>query len=246
MRAIAFSRDGKRLAAAGGLPARKGEVKIWDVAAQKAIATISGHSDASTPWRFSPDGAQLRDRRLRPARSSCGMPRPAKEIRTLRDHIDAIYALAFMPDGKRMVTGAADRSVKIWDVASGERLYTLSESTDAVNTDRALARRQARRGGRCRQDDPHLATGRQGRHAGEHADRARRRDPEAGVVAGRKVHRHRRRPTARCKLFGRGSDRGPRTISKLPDWAFGLRVRSRQASLAAGFFNGQLEVYDVR
>ena len=46
MRAIAFSRDGSRLAAAGGLPARKGEVKIWDVATQKEITTIAGHSDA--------------------------------------------------------------------------------------------------------------------------------------------------------------------------------------------------------
>src|ERR1700687_3744820 len=34
VRALAFSRDGKWLAAAGGLPARSGEVKIWDVAAQ--------------------------------------------------------------------------------------------------------------------------------------------------------------------------------------------------------------------
>src|SRR3954463_5663183 len=46
VRSIAFSRDGSRLAAAGGLPARKGEVKIWDVATQKELATISGHSDA--------------------------------------------------------------------------------------------------------------------------------------------------------------------------------------------------------
>src|SRR4051794_40780607 len=46
VRSIAFTRDGTRLAAAGGLPARKGEVKIWDVANQKEIATIAGHSDA--------------------------------------------------------------------------------------------------------------------------------------------------------------------------------------------------------
>ena len=32
VRAIAFSRDGRLLAAAGGLPARSGEVLVWDVA----------------------------------------------------------------------------------------------------------------------------------------------------------------------------------------------------------------------
>ena len=129
MRAIAFSRDGKRLAAAGGLPARKGEVKIWDVAAQTELATIAGHSDCIYAVAFSPDGAQLAtasyDRLIKLWDVATG-----KEIRTLSDHIDAIYALAFTPDGKRLVTGAADRSVKVWDVATGERLYTLSESTD--------------------------------------------------------------------------------------------------------------------
>src|SRR5438270_968837 len=59
VRAVAYSRDGSKLAAAGGLPARKGEVKIWDAAAGKEIATISGHSDAIYAAAFSPDGKQL-------------------------------------------------------------------------------------------------------------------------------------------------------------------------------------------
>src|SRR4051794_25700581 len=45
VRALAFSADGKLLATAGGLPARKGEVLIWDLATQKVKVTISGHSD---------------------------------------------------------------------------------------------------------------------------------------------------------------------------------------------------------
>src|ERR1700727_1782153 len=45
VRSVAFSHDGKLLAAAGGLPARKGEVKIWNVATQTVVATIAGHAD---------------------------------------------------------------------------------------------------------------------------------------------------------------------------------------------------------
>src|ERR1700730_3179952 len=58
VRAVAFSRDGKLLAAAGGLPARKGEVKIWDLAT-KTAKTITGHADCIYAVAFSPDGASL-------------------------------------------------------------------------------------------------------------------------------------------------------------------------------------------
>jgi len=59
VRAVAFSRDGKLLAAAGGLPARRGEVKIWDVATHALSVTITGHSDCIYATAFSPDGAML-------------------------------------------------------------------------------------------------------------------------------------------------------------------------------------------
>ena len=48
------------------------------------------------------------------------------------------------------------------------------------------------------------------------------------------------------RLF-RARDLGEvRTFPKLPDWAFGLEFAPDSKSLAAGFFNGQLEVYDAR
>ena len=33
-----------------------------------------------------------------------------------------------------LISGAADRTLKVWDVASGERLYTMSEPLDGLNT----------------------------------------------------------------------------------------------------------------
>lgn len=133
VRAVAFSRDGKLLGAAGGLPARSGELKIWDVDKHVALQTISGHTDCIYAVEFAPDSKTIAtasyDKLIKLWDVATG-----KEIRTLKDHIDAVYALAFTPDGQRLVSASADRGVKVWDVASGERLYTLSDATDGLNT----------------------------------------------------------------------------------------------------------------
>jgi len=133
VRAIAFSRDGKLLAAAGGLPARSGEVLIWDVEQRKLLHTIHGHVDCIYGVAFSPDGQSIATASYDKLVKLFDIA-SEKEIRTYKDHIDAVYAVAFTPDGKRLVSGAADRTIKIWNVASGDRLYTLSEPQDGINT----------------------------------------------------------------------------------------------------------------
>ncbi|HXM42688.1 MAG TPA: c-type cytochrome domain-containing protein [Bryobacteraceae bacterium] len=133
VRAVAFSPDGKLLAAAGGLPARAGEVKIWDVEKRAVLRTIAGHTDCIYAVAFAPDGKSVATAGYDKLIKLWDVDR-GKEIRTLKDHIDAVYALAFTPDGKRLVSASADRGVKVWDVASGERIYTLTEATDGLNT----------------------------------------------------------------------------------------------------------------
>ena len=55
VRAVAFSRDAKLLAAAGGVAAKKGEVKIWDLAKREVLVTIAGHADSIYGAAFSSD-----------------------------------------------------------------------------------------------------------------------------------------------------------------------------------------------
>jgi WD40 repeat protein len=133
VRAVAFSKDGAWLAAAGGLPGQKGEVKLWNVAAKTNPVTINGHKDCIYAVAFSPDGKMVAtasyDKMIYLWDTATG-----QQIRPLKDHIDAIYSLAFSPDGTRLLSASADRSVKVWDPATGERLFTLSEPTDALQT----------------------------------------------------------------------------------------------------------------
>ena len=133
VRSIAFSRDGKKLAAAGGEPQREGEVKIWDLASFRLISTLKGHKDCIYSVAWSPDGKVIAtgsyDKMVKLWDVASG-----KELRNLQDHIDAVFAVAFSPDGRRLASASQDRTVKIWDVATGKRLYTLSDASDGLTS----------------------------------------------------------------------------------------------------------------
>ena len=53
---LRFSPDGKRLAVTGGLPARLGEVQVWDVAKRKLTLSVPVTFDTVYGASWSPDG----------------------------------------------------------------------------------------------------------------------------------------------------------------------------------------------
>lgn len=133
VRSITFSPDAKYLAAAGGLPQREGEIKIWDIASHQLVRTLRGHKDCIYSVAWSRDGKLLAsgsyDRMVKLWDASTG-----SVLRNLQDHIDAVFAVAFSPDGKHLASASQDRTVKIWDITSGQRLFTLSDASDGLTS----------------------------------------------------------------------------------------------------------------
>ena len=53
-------------------------------------------------------------------------------MRTLTGHTQTIVPVAFSPDGRTLASGSGDKTVKLWDPASGQLLRTLTGHTNAV------------------------------------------------------------------------------------------------------------------
>ncbi len=51
---------------------------------------------------------------------------------TLTGHTNAVVSVVFSPDGKQIISGSWDGSVKVWDAENGKELRTLKGSMEAV------------------------------------------------------------------------------------------------------------------
>jgi WD40 repeat protein len=57
-----------------------------------------------------------------------------RETLTLKGHADWVTSVSFSPDGKRIVSGSFDRTVKVWDAQTGEELLTLKGHSGNVRS----------------------------------------------------------------------------------------------------------------
>jgi WD40 repeat protein len=51
---------------------------------------------------------------------------------TLSGHTDRVFSVAFSPDGRLLASGSSDKTIKLWDVATGSLVRTLSGHTWSV------------------------------------------------------------------------------------------------------------------
>ncbi|HJT34754.1 MAG TPA: hypothetical protein VJ783_22190, partial [Pirellulales bacterium] len=137
---LAFSPDGRLLATASQ-EQRPGHVDLWNAETGKYVRNLIigayGYPSSVTKIAISPDGRFLA--------GACQHNNHAADFVTVWDlatgapkytlhgHSREITALAFHPDGIRLVSAAKDESLILWDMDLGQRILTLSSAVGEIS-----------------------------------------------------------------------------------------------------------------
>ena len=127
--ALAFSPDGKTLAAAGG----NGVVNLWDAANGRLKQTLQSNSGPVRAITFILDSRQLV--------TGGSWDRHIKVWNTLKGVVeysfksdDKILTLALHPSGNLLASGCLNRTLIVWDITSGEQRFVRLDHKRAVRS----------------------------------------------------------------------------------------------------------------
>jgi WD40 repeat protein len=129
---LALNDDGSRLASAD----ENGDVRIWDTATGLSTVTIKLSGVYANQLRFSRDGRKLAIvgnlSRLLTGEVRIIDPQSGGQM-SLKGHALNVTDCAFSPDGRRLATTSVDKTIRIWDLATGQEVLKLAGFATWVN-----------------------------------------------------------------------------------------------------------------
>ena len=111
--AVAFAPDGQRLLAGK---------QIWNAENGAELLTLKDSAIVHAA-AFSPDGQRILTAGIKGARMWDA--RTGLELFTLKGHVQEPTAVAFSQDGKQLLTGSKDETIRLWDALNGKELLVL-------------------------------------------------------------------------------------------------------------------------
>jgi WD40 repeat protein len=149
VRSVAFAPDGRYAASGSGNwfdeNASDCNLRLWSLETGKQVQCFEGHRRPIWGIAFAPDGRSVLsgsgDKTVRlwkapelpaaKAGSVSSVPVVAEHLR-LVGHAGRVYSVALSKDGRRMLSGGTDGTVRLWDAESGKELRCMREHTGRV------------------------------------------------------------------------------------------------------------------
>ena len=128
--AVSFNHDGTLLATSG-----YHEVVLWNVADGALVRRIANVAERVYDIDFTKDGATIVVAAGTPAQIGEVKLFNVADGKLLGDLVrtdDAVFGVAISPDGKRLATAGADRSIRVFDIATQKQELLIEDHADWV------------------------------------------------------------------------------------------------------------------